>query len=362
MRRIAGVGTAVTAALAVCAVMAATAFAGVPEFLGEGGKSATGTTFTATHGTTVLQPKELAESAIECLGGTAEGTITGVKTTGKVTVKLTGCKEKTSKHECKSPGAAKEEIVTKPLVGVIGPVEGGSGVGEQLEPESEVEEYMVTECATTTKVTGSLIGELKKTKELSNKNELVYKDTAGKQAITTFLGAGESDFLTDGSLGQAGIEETEAITFSKALEITSGESATEEQKISIAPIKKAIPGQECPEAAGRVVFETLNELCEYRVENKNAAEPVYIEKVEIGQEVQCVGILNNCLTSVGTENTPKCKPSFRKTRLGPGGVCYVQLEYTKKPATLPSVASLSVETKSTPGNLKKEVTAGQNLK
>jgi hypothetical protein len=357
MKRMTQAVIVVAAAIAGMAMIAGTALAAAPEFLAEGGKSAAGTAFTSTTGASKLQPKEGA-LAVECTAGSSEGTIAGLKTVAKVTVKFTGCKEKTLKGECKSPGAAKGQLITAKLEGEIGPIEGGSGDGLKLEPEaeSETEEFVTVECpAATVKVTGSLVGELVRTHELSTKNELVYKQTAGVQAITSFTGTGEKDFLTAGSFGQAGLEATHSITFSKAVELGGTKGAAEEQKISIITNPKAVMGKECPERAGRVIFKALGEVCEYKVENKNAVEPVYVEKVTLAQEVQCIGVINNCLTKITPENTPRCDKSLRATKLGPGGVCYLQLEYTKKPGTPPGLTSLTVETKSTPGGAKKEV-------
>lgn len=132
------------------------------------------------------------------------------------------------------------------------------------------------------------------------------------------------------------------------------EGGAEEQTLSIKPIKE---GGKCEEEAGRVAFKALTETCEYRVENENATEKVEVTKRELGFEEQCKGILTNCLSYVTPANPGECKVGTTLTVLG---VCYVKLEYTKKPATPPSLASLEMKTKAVGGGVSTRV-VGQKL-
>lgn len=128
----------------------------------------------------------------------------------------------------------------------------------------------------------------------------------------------------------------------------------EVQKISIKPIKT---GGKCEEEGGRVAFKALNETCEYRVENENAIEKVEVTKRELGFEAQCEGFLVDCLSYIGPVNAPEC---IETTKLGVLGVCYVTLEYTKKPAAPPSLSSLEIKTESEKGG-KANLLVGQKL-
>ncbi|HET7485779.1 MAG TPA: hypothetical protein VFJ64_10455 [Solirubrobacterales bacterium] len=134
----------------------------------------------------------------------------------------------------------------------------------------------------------------------------------------------------------------------------------EAQNILLKPIQN---GGMCPENAGRVVFTTVGETCEYYLKNENAVEGIEVRKIELGVEAKCVGILNNCIKIVTPANVPQCKEAgvvFAGTRLAVGGVCYVKLEYKWKTPTLPSLSMLEIETRSTLRAVA-TVRAGQSL-
>lgn len=206
---------ALVAVFAMSAFASAAAYAAAPEFKGAEGKEAKGTTFEATSGASKLEGLE----TIECKEGTSKGEITGATTVGKVVVTYTGCKKGTK--ECKSKGAKSEEIKTTDLKGQLGevePSEAASEVGENLEPESGTEFTSVESCTTlSTKVTGSIIGEVEPIGKLGTEGKLIYKESSTKQKIKKFK-SGKEDTLT--AITSSGLEATNTVKFSKEIEVT----------------------------------------------------------------------------------------------------------------------------------------------
>lgn len=212
MKRISMLGVALVAVLAMSAVAASAAFA-QPEFKGEGGSSAAGTTFKGTAGAGELAGTQ----NVTCTGGSSEGEISSGTEVSKVVVKFTGCKSGST--ACKSKGAASGEIKTVALKGKLGDIEGGSGVGLLLEPASGTE-YTNIETCTLLKatVTGKVIGEVKPISTLGTTGELVYEHSGTTQKYETFSGAGEKDHLS--AFGSSAIGVINTIEFSKAIEVS----------------------------------------------------------------------------------------------------------------------------------------------
>jgi hypothetical protein len=134
----------------------------------------------------------------------------------------------------------------------------------------------------------------------------------------------------------------------------------EPQHISIDP-SQWNEGEGCPENAAKtkVVFTAVLQWCQYEVENNNAVEEVTIESIKLLFQPACeFGGGKVCLGfKVATEK--ECNAGVKL--VAGGGKCFVKLEYLKKPAA-ESETTLSVETKSKPGNVKKVTDAHQIVK
>jgi hypothetical protein len=213
MTRIRIIGLALVAVVALSAFASASAFA-APEFKGEG--AVAGTTFTSTSGAGKMEGTE----TIKCSASTSSGEITSATTVGKVVVTFTGCEDKGKK--CKSSsGAAAGEIKTVSLKGELGEVasaEAASGVGELLTPESGSKYVSIESCTLfAVEVTGSVIGEVTPINTLSTEGKLIYTEASKKQTIKKFVGGSTHELS---AFGSSGLETSNTVTFSKAIEVT----------------------------------------------------------------------------------------------------------------------------------------------
>jgi len=179
-------GVALIATLAMSLVSVAAASAALPEF-----KPASGTFKTLTLGNTTVAA---GGNTLTCSHITGSGEITGAMSVGKVLVKFTGCKaENVSKATCvvRSSSGGTGEIDTETLNGLLGLIlatvgDFTSDVGLYLFPASgTVFTNLQGSCITTSKVTGSIAGEVTPIGTLTLIGKLRLGATGGKQNITT---------------------------------------------------------------------------------------------------------------------------------------------------------------------------------
>jgi hypothetical protein len=174
----------------------------------------------SVHFTTKM--KELTEvklqtaggQTISCTGETGTGEYTGPKTTGNVTIRLTGC-HLGELGSCQSTGAAEGEVVSVPLNGELGVIKTSkvepakNTVGADLKPSSG-EVVAAFACAgTPVLVRGSAIATVTKN-SMTLKPVLKFAISKGKQNPTRFEGAEEDVLLT--KLGESGAFEHSALS------------------------------------------------------------------------------------------------------------------------------------------------------
>jgi hypothetical protein len=178
-------GVALIAILAMSLVSAAAASAALPEF-----KPASGTFKTSTLGNTTVTG---GGNTVTCTHITGSGEITGAMSVGKVLVKFTGCTgENVSKTTCvvKSKAGGTGEIDTNTLSGLLGLIlatigDYTSDVGLYLFPAPGSEfTNLIGSCIVTSKVTGSIAGEVTPIGTLTLIGKLSLGATGGKQNIT----------------------------------------------------------------------------------------------------------------------------------------------------------------------------------
>ncbi|HEX5851723.1 MAG TPA: hypothetical protein VFY36_01400 [Solirubrobacteraceae bacterium] len=129
------IGLALVAAVALSAVVVASASAALPEIVKPGtATELTKKTIKTKGGASTLETAS--GTTVTCTGNTAVGRGQGTKQVTKTVVKFTGCKS--SGFACQSAGAAANEIVTKEVEGEIGYIfpEANKQVGLDLWPSS----------------------------------------------------------------------------------------------------------------------------------------------------------------------------------------------------------------------------------
>jgi hypothetical protein len=196
-----------------------------------GGGAVVKTKFSDTSGVSTLKALTI---TITCQTSKSVGEIEGKARVKKVAVTFEKCTAKKGTEACevKSPGAAKETIVTNPLKGELGEVEiptGTSKVGEDLQAEVGTE-FVKLEgtCIPNTAVTGNVIGEVKPVGGPPRlTGQLVFAEEAGHQKIQKY--EPDSDEIPGeitSTLKAFGVEarfvSTDTITFEEAVEVTLG--------------------------------------------------------------------------------------------------------------------------------------------
>jgi hypothetical protein len=215
-------GAVLIAIFAMSLLAASAASAALPEF-----KPASG-----TFKTLALGPSTLSGSGntVTCSHSTGTGEITGAMSVGKVLVKFTGCVSKngsgvTCVTNSKTGGTG--EIVTNTLSGLLGLIlatvgDYTSDVGEDLFPTSGSEfTSLIGGCIVTTKVTGSVAGEVTPIGTLTLIGKINFGATGGKQDISVIdlLGGAMEPELS--AFGNVATETTENdITFNVKTEVT----------------------------------------------------------------------------------------------------------------------------------------------
>jgi len=218
MKRTKILGLALVAAFAMSVVAAAAAQAAAPEFNPNTKQSFTA----ASTKSSVLKGEGV---TITCTKNSAKGEITGAtgaKSVGGVVVTFTGCTgAEEGKTPCEVDGGT---ITTETLSGELGPVSSGatSKVGEDLKPTTATFYVELKgSCIPTTKVKGSIIGEVTPTKTKQLTGKLVYECASGKpttQKITKFE-SGSKDVL-EAFGAEACLEAEDTVTFTKEVEVT----------------------------------------------------------------------------------------------------------------------------------------------
>jgi len=99
-------------------------------------------------------------------------------------ISFKGCKA--AEKECKSPGAAAEEITTRELKGTLGYIKKATEVGEALEPKSGTE-FSEFECTilgvkAKAKVTGCIIGKFESLNTTGTTDKLNFKEKTGEKS------------------------------------------------------------------------------------------------------------------------------------------------------------------------------------
>jgi len=184
--------------------------------------------FTSTSGTGHLVT---GGNKINCTKDTNSGFITTSKTVGLVLVTFTGCKLEAffEIFECKSKGAAKEEIMTVNLKGTLGYINKSTKlVGVKLEPEtaSEYTEGEIECAGNKVKVTGAVIGDASPTNTKSTTGTLEFKASGTKQGAESIEIEGKTETgiklkssLNGGAAEEAAEETTDTLTFSESVEL-----------------------------------------------------------------------------------------------------------------------------------------------
>lgn len=230
MKRLRGVGVCSVAALAMSAVMAASASA-APEFSGPFPKD-----FTSKSGKVIIEePSQVVK--LVCTGSSAKGAVLGPKN-GTVTVRLTGCvgHHEKSEYMCGTFGAREGEIVTSPLTTTLGAInakEAGLAL-EEIPSGGANASFAEFRCYLSEKEylpliwTESVIGKLtpinKKVKPTKHFT-LNFTQKKGKQKPRSMEG-GPTDVLV-GYVGyrespehsELGLSATDEITFTEPVEI-----------------------------------------------------------------------------------------------------------------------------------------------
>jgi hypothetical protein len=230
---------AMVAVFAFSALAASVASAAAPEFKpwcykkGAGSKYATKAkcekneattgewsriTFTSTSGAAVLETK--AGIPVKCKSDIDEGELTGPKT-DTVIVRFKEC-EALGKP-CQSDAVA-GEIVTKPMVSLLGFIKKATEVGIALSPETGtvLAEF---ECGgAPIVVEGSVIGKITPLKTKTTIFTLTFTQTGGVQSPTKLEGEPEDVLFTSiagGPFEQSGEATTATLTMSAETQVTS---------------------------------------------------------------------------------------------------------------------------------------------
>lgn len=206
-------GLCLVTVFAVCAAVAASASAALPEFTGPFPK-----TFTSKSKASVLET--VGKTKVKCTADTNAGEITGPKS-DLVTVRFTGCVA--LKFQCGTPGAAPGEIVTGVLTSMLGYINiEKKEVGIDL---SNPAGALITEffCGGNLRVVvrGSVIGRVTPVNKIVKPPQhftLKLGQAKGKQKITKFQGEPvdvlESS-VNGGPFEESGLNSTDELTLSE---------------------------------------------------------------------------------------------------------------------------------------------------
>lgn len=211
MRRFAVVGAALLAVLALTAIAASSALAALPEFL-----PGSGVTITGTSGKGALQIK--GGGTIKCEKDVPLGEINGAKTAA-IDVHFEGCKA--IGFAANSVGDAAGVILVKGTGTLCYLSKAAKTVGLSVEvsPTLQIE---VPTAKQKIEVKGTIIGEAKPVNSSKTTGEVVFTQKEGVPGIEKCEGVAAPVLLAkeaEKEFKPAGEETTEALTFSKAVEL-----------------------------------------------------------------------------------------------------------------------------------------------
>jgi hypothetical protein len=202
-----------------------------PEFKGENKVAVKGTSI-ATSGTNPSLYTKGAGITIKCTSEESTGEITSATTTAKNVVTYSGCKAFNGGTECGEArtkgGSVAEQIKPHTLKGKLVEVastEAASEVGLRLEPETgttfdEIEFKPSCGFFSSTTVTGKVIGEASPIKAgFSTTGKLIF-GTASEEQVIKHIKGGTSNEILEAFFFPSAIQDTETVTFGKAIETT----------------------------------------------------------------------------------------------------------------------------------------------
>lgn len=221
-------GLALVAVLALSAVAVASASAGKPEYLMKSSK----VTFTSSGAKATLETESGAK--VVCSANSGSGEITGAKSSAKVSLTFTGCKENSETGPaCTTEGDAEGTIKTKSLKGLLAytypskTTAEGRETGNVLSAESGevMSEFKCSGVPFT--VSGSVIGVVTPLNKSVTSGTMTFRQKAGKQEPSEYeaegSGKGTSALMTTTIFGFApstsGEEATGSVKFAEAVEV-----------------------------------------------------------------------------------------------------------------------------------------------
>lgn len=216
MKRIRLGGLCLAAALALCAAVAVSAYAALPEFSGPFAKM-----FTSKSGASRF--RAVGGKRVLCTADTNVGEITGPKA-GKVTITFTGCALK--KVPCNTPGSGPGEIVTPSLAMQLGYINKGlKTVGIDL-TEPAGAPMLLFSCSSGTRIVviGSVIGKITPVNTLVTPSEvfkLNFIQAGGIQKVQNLEGepVDTLEMSFNGPFEKAGFGSRDKILFGEPVKL-----------------------------------------------------------------------------------------------------------------------------------------------
>jgi hypothetical protein len=180
---------------------------------------------------------------VTCKKAKSKGEITGERTLGSVAMTFEECEAENTVDQIKcqiySQGKELGTVETAPLAGELGVTTVGTKIGEALKSEKEnaSKEFVFTEiassshnqCIPTTKIRGSIIGEVAPIGTPKTEGKLTFEPEAAKstkQKIkvcsggNVFILCNETSDILNAFGGTISLESTDAVVFGEAIEVT----------------------------------------------------------------------------------------------------------------------------------------------
>ena len=240
MNYLRSLGLAVLAALSVMAFMGA-GVASASEPIATPNPVGFPVAFTGVGGTGTLETTPDSGGAVHkvhCTASSSSGELSSASTTKTPVVRFTGCTDPSTGANCKSTGAAANEIVTNKLHGTLVYLETGkSRTGVLLKPETGTT-FAAFTCVAIfgitahLSVTGEVLGELTPVNVQTKDFTLTFKKAAGHPIPSSYLNptgcahVSTTDALKASSTGASvwgpltsGLEGSQTLTFSKEVKI-----------------------------------------------------------------------------------------------------------------------------------------------
>jgi hypothetical protein len=179
---------------------------------------------------------------VTCKKAKSKGEITGERTLGSVAMTFEECEAENTADKIKcqiySQGEEPGTVETAPLAGELGVTTVGTKVGEALKSEKEnaSKEFVFTEiitnaerCIPTTKIRGSIIGEVAPIGTPKTEGKLTFEPEAAKSTKqklkvcsggNVFILCNETSDILNAFGGTISLESTDAVVFGEAIEVT----------------------------------------------------------------------------------------------------------------------------------------------